>query len=194
MTRLAHISKRAGDDNVRGSKARLSLPRRNSLQLERSPDDQDNNDKSTMSTINSLTRIHEFDTNPSSSFPSNAWGALDRDLLNHLISSFPQTSLTTNEEQGRRRGCRTLELTAWMSCPDRRPTVFVEIAEATNGTELTRWRACRPGCRPMMAAWLSSVDASMKPNDIRYKEGAGARAAPGRWDRLTSTWGPRLCV
>jgi hypothetical protein len=58
---------------------------------------------------------------------------------------------------------------------------FVEIAEATNGTEPTRWRACWPGCRPMMVARLSSVDASMKPNDIRYKEGAGTRAAPGRW-------------
>jgi hypothetical protein len=114
---MAHISKRAGDDDVRGSKARLSSPRRNSPQPERSRDDQDNTDESTTSTIISLTRIREFNTNPRLSFPSNAWGVLDRDLLNHLISSFPQTSLTTNEEQGRKRGCRTLELTTWMSCP-----------------------------------------------------------------------------
>lgn len=57
---MAHISKRAGDNDVRGSKARLSPPRRNSPQPERSRDDQDNTDESMTSTIISLTRIREI--------------------------------------------------------------------------------------------------------------------------------------
>jgi hypothetical protein len=57
---MAHISKRAGDDDVVGSKARLSPPRRNNPQPERSRDDQDNTDESTTSTIISLTRIREI--------------------------------------------------------------------------------------------------------------------------------------
>jgi hypothetical protein len=48
---MAHISKRTGDDDVRGCKARLSPPRRNSPQPERPRDEQDDTDELTTSTI-----------------------------------------------------------------------------------------------------------------------------------------------
>jgi hypothetical protein len=48
---MAHISKRAGDNDIRGYKARLSPLRRNSPQPEHPCDEQDNAEESTTSTI-----------------------------------------------------------------------------------------------------------------------------------------------